>query len=97
MTPDSEALDQHEIAQSDSAAVRWAARLVYCAMAPLVVVGGLLVDRAVDLHSFLLRVVRTVYYAFGGDDTAVPEMIVTLLYAVSYLATVLAIFSATAP
>jgi hypothetical protein len=44
-----------------------------------------------------LRVVRTVYYAFGGDDTAVPEMIVTLLYAVSYLATVLAIFSATAP
>ena len=82
-----------EITQSDSAAVRWAARLVYCAMAPLVVVGGLLVD----LHSFNLRVVRTVYYAFGGDDTAVPEMIVTLLYAVSYLATVLAIFSATAP
>lgn len=43
-----------------------AARLVYCAMAPLVLVGGLFVDIIGDLHSFLLRVVRTVYYAFGG-------------------------------
>lgn len=97
MTPDSEALDQHEITQSDSAAVRWAARLVYCAMAPLVVVGGLLVDRAVDLHSFLLRVVRTVYYAFGGDDTAVPEMITGFVDGVIAIASLLAFILLAAP
>ncbi len=82
-----------EIAQSDSAAVRWAARLVYCAMAPFVLVGGLLVD----LHSFLFRVAWIVFGAFGESDPAVPEMIVILLYAVTFIATFIAIFSATAP
>ena len=78
MTPDSE---------SDSAAVRWAARLVYCAMAPFVLVGGLLLD----LNWFVLRVARTVHNAFGGDDPAVPEGIVGVLYAVTIIATVAAL------
>tara|TARA_B100001094_G_C18128753_1_gene771005 strand:- start:1238 stop:1489 length:252 start_codon:yes stop_codon:yes gene_type:complete len=71
-----------EIAQSDSAAVRWAARLVYCAMAPFVLVVGLLVD----LHSFLLRVARTVHNAFGGIDPAVPEVFLFFLYGVTCIA-----------
>ena len=83
----------NEIAQSDSAAVRWAARLVYCAMAPFVLVVGVLVD----LHSFNLRVVRTVYDAFGGDDTAVPEVITGFVNGVIAIASLLAFILLAAP
>ncbi len=89
MTPDSEALDQHEIAQSDSAAVRWAARLVYCAMAPLVLVGGLLVD----LHSFLLRVAWIVFGAFGGSDLSLFDGIIGSLYGVTFIVAFIFLFS----
>ncbi len=65
----------NEIEKPDSAAVRWAARLAYCAMTPFVLVGGLIVD----LHSFNLRVAITVHDAFGGDDPAVPEVAVGMV------------------
>ena len=77
----------------DSAAVRWTARLVYCAMAPFVLVGGLLVD----LHSFNLRVVRTVYDAFGGDDPAVPEVIIGFVDGVIAISSLLAFILLAAP
>jgi hypothetical protein len=76
----------------DSAAVRWAARLVYCAMAPFVLVGGLLVD----LHSFNRRVVRTAVFAFGGDESAADGLI-GFGYGVIFLAFTLAFALATTP
>ena len=65
-----------EVGQPDSTAVRWAARLVYCAMAPFVLVGGLLVD----IHGSMVRVARIVCGEFGWDDPALPEVVVGLPY-----------------
>ena len=73
--------------------MRWAARLVYCAMAPFVLVGGLLVDIIWDLHSFNLRVAWIVFGAFGGSDLSLVEGIIGFLYGVTFIATVTALCS----
>ena len=83
----------NEITQSDSAAVRWAARLVYCAMAPFVLVGGLLVDIIWDLHSFNLRVAWIVFGAFGGSDLSLFEGIIGFLYGVTFIVALISLFS----
>lgn len=85
-------MNMNEIVKPDSAAVRWAARLAYCAIAPFVLVGGLITD----LHSFLLRVAIAVHDAFGGIDPAVPEIAAGLLTAAIFIGTFIgtAIFSA---
>jgi len=76
-----------EIEKPDSTAVRWVARLAYCAMAPFVLVGGLITD----LHSFLLRVADNVHDAFGGIDSAVPELAAGVLTAIIVIGTTIAI------